>query len=405
MDLCPNTLHVKPRWGGQGLALEKMSLCRCWSLLCGVTEQTRAQAPWLHGSFKSSLVLCVCVCVCAAGCPGGSDSKESACNAGDSGSIPGSRRAPGEENGYPLQYFCLENPKDSGAWWATLHGVEKSRTWLNDLKKKKANNSISPQLDWLTPYSFASAVPSPPAAWRRPPLVQVLIPNVPPVNFSLTLLPTLKQKPLGFWMTSFIWLPPTAGVTGIFWFFPGGTAKLGDWTTLYFLCLQHLAPGLEHRGPSKSVCGCTGSKEGCRQHVCSPQIVMRVGLLLTAAMSSLFRNRPSTPRSDGWDSRLAACGVSSLPWWKALSAPQASVQGPFPMATHFSLSWAQEASRGLGEGTGPCSWQGWGGAPQLLMRGEQGCSITGLNVVGKMKLNYTHVSQELRWFVTAEQPL
>ena len=104
-----------------------------------------------------------------------------------------------------------------------------------------------------------------------------------------------------------------AGVTGIFWFFPGGAAKFGDWTTFYFLCLQDLAPGLEHRSPSKSVCGCTGSKEGCRQCVCSPQIVMRVGLLLTAAMSSLFRNRPSTPWSDSWDSRLAACGFSSLP--------------------------------------------------------------------------------------------
>ena len=44
------------------------------------------------------------------GFPGGSDSKESACNAGDMGSIPGSGRSPGEENGYPLQYSCLENP-------------------------------------------------------------------------------------------------------------------------------------------------------------------------------------------------------------------------------------------------------------------------------------------------------
>ena len=46
--------------------------------------------------------------------------------------------------------------------------------------------------------------------------------NVPPVNFSLTLLPKLKKKPFGFWMTSFIWLPPMADVTGIFCFFPGG---------------------------------------------------------------------------------------------------------------------------------------------------------------------------------------
>ena len=57
------------------------------------------------------------------GFPGGSDSKESAYNAGDLGSIPGSGRSPGEGNGYPLQYSCLENPMDRGAWWAIVHGV------------------------------------------------------------------------------------------------------------------------------------------------------------------------------------------------------------------------------------------------------------------------------------------
>ena len=52
-------------------------------------------------------------------------------NAGDvrdKGLIPGSGRFPGEGNGYPLQYSCLENPMDRGAWWATVHGVEKSQT-------------------------------------------------------------------------------------------------------------------------------------------------------------------------------------------------------------------------------------------------------------------------------------
>ena len=48
--------------------------------------------------------------------PGGSDSKASAYNAGDLGSSPGSGRSPGEENGKPLQYSCLENPMDGGAW-------------------------------------------------------------------------------------------------------------------------------------------------------------------------------------------------------------------------------------------------------------------------------------------------
>ena len=58
--------------------------------------------------------------------PGGSDSKESACNAGDLGLIPGSGRFPGEGNGNPLQYSCLENPMDRGTWWATVHGVAES---------------------------------------------------------------------------------------------------------------------------------------------------------------------------------------------------------------------------------------------------------------------------------------
>ena len=51
---------------------------------------------------------------------------------GDLGSIPGSRRSPGEGNGNPLQHSWLENPMDGGAWWATVHGVAKSRTWLSD---------------------------------------------------------------------------------------------------------------------------------------------------------------------------------------------------------------------------------------------------------------------------------
>ena len=55
--------------------------------------------------------------------PGGSDGKESACNSGDPGSIPGLGRSPGEGNGNPLQHSCLENSMDRGAWRATVHGV------------------------------------------------------------------------------------------------------------------------------------------------------------------------------------------------------------------------------------------------------------------------------------------
>ena len=64
--------------------------------------------------------------------PGGSDGKASAYNAGDLGSIPGSGRSPGEGNRTPLQYSWLENPMDGEAWWTTVHGVAKSRTWLSD---------------------------------------------------------------------------------------------------------------------------------------------------------------------------------------------------------------------------------------------------------------------------------
>ena len=60
------------------------------------------------------------------GFPGGSDSKESACNVGDPGSIPGLGRTPREGNSNPLQYFCLENSTDRGAWWATVHEITES---------------------------------------------------------------------------------------------------------------------------------------------------------------------------------------------------------------------------------------------------------------------------------------
>ena len=59
------------------------------------------------------------------GFPSGSDGKESACNAGDLSLIPGLGRSPGEGNCYPLQYSCLENSMDRGAWQNTVHGITK----------------------------------------------------------------------------------------------------------------------------------------------------------------------------------------------------------------------------------------------------------------------------------------
>ena len=66
------------------------------------------------------------------GFSGGSDGKESACNVGDLGSIPRLGRSPGEGNGNPLQYSCLENSMDRGFWQATVHGVAKNQTQLSD---------------------------------------------------------------------------------------------------------------------------------------------------------------------------------------------------------------------------------------------------------------------------------
>ena len=70
-------------------------------------------------------------CLPSSGFPGGSDKKESACNAGDLGSIPGSERAPGG-HGSPLQYPFLENPTDRRAWWVIVHSIARSWTQLSD---------------------------------------------------------------------------------------------------------------------------------------------------------------------------------------------------------------------------------------------------------------------------------
>ena len=70
----------------------------------------------------TGLSFCLCTSL------GGSDGNESACSAGDPGSIPRSGRSAGEGNGNPVQYSCLENPLDRGAWQATVHGVAKSWT-------------------------------------------------------------------------------------------------------------------------------------------------------------------------------------------------------------------------------------------------------------------------------------
>ena len=72
----------------------------------------------LHGGFRN------------VGFPGGSDSKESACNVGDPGLIPGLGRSSGEGNGEPVQYSCLENSMDRAGWWTSVHGIANRQTQL-----------------------------------------------------------------------------------------------------------------------------------------------------------------------------------------------------------------------------------------------------------------------------------
>ena len=74
------------------------------------------------------------------GFPGGSDSKESACNSGDLGLISGSGRSPEGGNGDPLQYSCLGNPMVRGTWQTTVQGVAKSWTWLKQLNMHTRSN-------------------------------------------------------------------------------------------------------------------------------------------------------------------------------------------------------------------------------------------------------------------------
>ena len=97
----------------------RMDTCICVaeSLCCPLETITTLFFHWLYPNM---------------GFTGGSDGKESACNVGDPGLIPGSGRSPGEELGHPLLYSCLENSMDRGAWQATIHQVTKSWTWLSN---------------------------------------------------------------------------------------------------------------------------------------------------------------------------------------------------------------------------------------------------------------------------------
>ena len=95
----------------------------------------------------------------ASGFPGGSDGKESACNAGVLALIPGLGRFPGGGNGYPLQYSCLESPMDRGAWRAAIHGVTKSCTWLSNFLYVCFSISIDVPFIRLRKFTSISSLP------------------------------------------------------------------------------------------------------------------------------------------------------------------------------------------------------------------------------------------------------
>ena len=79
----------------------------------------------------------------------GSALKNPPANAGDSGLVPGFGRSPGEQNGNPLQYSCLENPMEGGAWWATVHGIAKSRTRLSDKLLLRKRWGVGWRFRWI----------------------------------------------------------------------------------------------------------------------------------------------------------------------------------------------------------------------------------------------------------------
>ena len=113
-----NKLTGIPRW-----LRGKESACQCRGhRRCGFHPWVR-KIPWRRTCQPTPVFL---------GFLGDADGKESTCNAGDLGSIPGSGRSSGEGNGSPLQYSCLENSMDRGAWQATECGVAKSQAWLSN---------------------------------------------------------------------------------------------------------------------------------------------------------------------------------------------------------------------------------------------------------------------------------
>ena len=125
--------------------------------------------------------------------PGGSDGKASAYNAGDPGSIPRSGRSPGEGNGNPLQYSCLENPTD------TVHRVAKSQSWLSDFTPRSERKRDLPRvLQQDSEGSRCDSLGGTQTRGKKPRLALFC--------FALVSFETLKCfYPLSSWVSSYVW--------------------------------------------------------------------------------------------------------------------------------------------------------------------------------------------------------
>ena len=128
--------HFSAMWQRSGY----LTLSLCLSVLNCKMEMTAPASKgayvfkWANTStmLRPALTLTEDLLILCYSFPGGSEGKESACNAEDPGSIPGLGRSPGQGNGNPRQYSCLENSMDRGAWETTVHGCAKSQTRLSD---------------------------------------------------------------------------------------------------------------------------------------------------------------------------------------------------------------------------------------------------------------------------------
>ena len=132
----------------------------CWDIECHtlITSSFRFLNNCWNSITFTSILLARELSKAQLAFPGSSEVKASACNAGDLGSILGLGRSPGEGNGNPLQYSCLENPMDRGAWWATVHGVAKSQTRLSDFTFTFTQGSVDFTLQnawlWVRDYTI-----------------------------------------------------------------------------------------------------------------------------------------------------------------------------------------------------------------------------------------------------------